>query len=200
MECCVVNLCDVRLVLASKSPRRCELLKYITDEFEIIPSNCDETVPEGLDVYEVPEFLSVRKALDVAKNSPDALVIGCDTVVIIDNTILGKPHDIEEAFNMLCSLSGRTHTVVSGVCLCFKGKTMSFSSRTDVTFYSLKEDDIIKYLDSGSPLDKAGSYGIQDRAALFVESISGDYYNVVGLPIARLRIEAEKFLGLFDRG
>lgn len=200
MECCVVNLCDVRLVLASKSPRRSELLKYITDEFEIIPSNCDETVPEGLDVYEVPEFLSVRKALDVAKNSPDALVIGCDTVVIIDNTILGKPHDIEEAFNMLCSLSGRTHTVVSGVCLCFKGKTMSFSSRTDVTFYSLKEDDIIKYLDSGSPLDKAGSYGIQDRAALFVESISGDYYNVVGLPIARLRIEAEKFLGLFDRG
>lgn len=193
-----MNISDTKLILASKSPRRCELLKYISDVFEVIPSSCDETVPEGLDAYEVPDFLSVRKALDVAKLNPDALVIGCDTVVIIDNTILGKPRDTEDAFNMLCSLSGRTHTVVSGVCLCLKGKTMSFSSHTDVTFYSLKEEDIIKYLESSSPLDKAGSYGIQDGAALFVESISGDYYNVVGLPIARLRLEIEKFLGLFD--
>lgn len=192
-----MNLNEVKLILASKSPRRCELLKYITDEFEVIPSSCDETVPDGLDVYEVPEFLSVRKALDVAKNNPDSLVIGCDTVVIIDNTILGKPRDMSDAFNMLCTLSGRTHTVVSGVCLCLKGKTMSFSQHTDVTFYSLKEEDIIKYLDTNSPLDKAGSYGIQDGAALFVESISGDFYNVVGFPIAKLKLEIEKFLGLF---
>lgn len=192
-----MNLNEVKLILASKSPRRCELLKYITDEFEVIPSSCDETVPDGLDVYEVPEFLSVRKALDVAKNNPDSLVIGCDTVVIIDNVILGKPRDMSDAFNMLCTLSGRTHTVVSGVCLCLKGKTMSFSQHTDVTFYSLEEENIIKYLDTNSPLDKAGSYGIQDGAALFVESISGDFYNVVGFPIAKLNREIEKFLGLF---
>ncbi|MBQ8624437.1 MAG: septum formation protein Maf [Oscillospiraceae bacterium] len=193
-----MNFNDVKVILASKSPRRNELLKYITDEFEVIPSSCDETVPNGLDVFEVPEFLSVRKALDVAKSHPDSLVIGCDTVVIINGEILGKPKDIADAFNMLCRLSGNTHTVVSGVCLCLRGKTMSFSQHTDVKFYPLKEEDIIKYLQSGSPLDKAGAYGIQDGAALFVESISGDYYNVVGFPIAKLRLEIEKFLNLFN--
>lgn len=193
-----MNLNDVKVILASKSPRRNELLKYITDRFEVVPSDCDETVPQGLDVYEVPEFLSVRKALDVAKNNPESLVIGCDTVVIISNKILGKPKDNNEAFEMLRTLSGNTHAVISGVCLCLKGKTMSFSQRTDVKFYPLNEEDILKYLESGSPLDKAGAYGIQDGAALFVESITGDYYNVVGFPIAKLRLEIEKFLNLFN--
>lgn len=193
-----MNLNDVKVILASKSPRRNELLKYITDRFEVVPSDCDETVPQGLDVYEVPEFLSVRKALDVAKKNSDSLIIGCDTVVIINNKILGKPKDNNEAFEMLCTLSGNTHAVISGVCLCLKGKTMSFSQRTDVKFYPLIEEDILKYLESGSPLDKAGAYGIQDGAALFVESITGDYYNVVGFPIAKLRLEIEKFLNLFN--
>lgn len=193
-----MNFNDVKVVLASKSPRRNELLKYITDDFEVIPSSCDETLPDGIDVFEAPEFLAVRKALDVAKSHPDALVIGCDTVVIIDNTILGKPKDMEDAFNMLCTLSGRTHTVVSGVCLCLKGKTLSFSSKTNVKFYNLREEDIVKYLETNSPLDKAGSYGIQDGAALFVESIEGDFYNVVGFPIAKLRLEIEKLLSIIS--
>ncbi len=193
-----MNLNNVKVILASKSPRRCELLKYITDDFSVVPSNCDETLPEAVDVFEAPEFLSVKKALDVARNNPDALVIGCDTVVIIGNRILGKPRDDQEAFEMLCKLSGNTHTVVSGVCLCLKGKTMSFSQRTNVRFYSLSEEDILKYLATGSPLDKAGAYGIQDMAALFVESIEGDYYNVVGFPIAKLKREIEKFLNLFN--
>ena len=193
-----MNLSDVKVILASKSPRRNELLKHITEDFTVIPSNCDETLPEEVGVFEVPEFLSVKKALDVAKNNPDAFVIGCDTVVIINGKILGKPKNNEEAFEMLCTLSGNTHTVVSGVCLCFKGKTMSFSQRTNVTFYPLTEQDILKYLATGSPLDKAGAYGIQDMAALFVDSIEGDYYNVVGFPIAKLKREAEKFLNLFN--
>ncbi len=193
-----MNLSDVSVVLASKSPRRQELLKYITDEFEVIPSGYEENVPDGLDAENVPEFLAVKKALDVAKERPDDLVIGCDTVVICDGVILGKPKDKCDAFKMLCTLSGRTHQVISGVCLCFNGKTMSFSQTTQVSFYSLREEDIIKYIDSENVLDKAGSYGIQDGAALFVESISGDYYNVVGFPIAKLRLEIEKFLSLFN--
>ncbi len=193
-----MNLNDVNVILASKSPRRQELLKYITDEFAVIPSQCEENVPDGLDADNVPEFLAVQKALDVAKSHPDDLVIGCDTVVICGGIILGKPKDKLDAFRMLCTLSGRTHKVVSGVCLCLKGKTMSFSQTTDVSFYSLKEEDIIKYIDTENVLDKAGSYGIQDGAALFVEGISGDYYNVVGFPIAKLRLEIEKFLSLFN--
>lgn len=192
-----MNLSDVSVVLASKSPRRQELLKYITDEFEVIPSGYEENVPDGLDAENVPEFLAIKKALDVAHDHPDELVIGCDTVVICDGVILGKPKDKCDAFKMLCTLSGRTHQVISGVCLCFNGKTMSFSQTTQVSFYSLREEDIIKYIDSENVLDKAGSYGIQDGAALFVESISGDYYNVVGFPIAKLRLEIEKFLSLF---
>lgn len=193
-----MNLSDVSVVLASKSPRRQELLKYITDEFEVIPSGYEENVPDGLDAENVPEFLAVKKALDVAHDHPDELVIGCDTVVICDGVILGKPKDKCDAFKMLCTLSGRTHQVISGVCLCFNGKTMSFSQTTQVSFYNLREEDIIKYIDSENVLDKAGSYGIQDGAALFVESISGDYYNVVGFPIAKLRLEIEKFLSLFN--
>lgn len=193
-----MNLSDVSVVLASKSPRRQELLKYITDEFEVIPSGYEENVPDGLDAENVPEFLAVKKALDVAHDHPDDLVIGCDTVVICDGVILGKPKDKCDAFKMLCTLSGRTHQVISGVCLCFNGKTMSFSQTTQVSFYSLREEDIIKYIDSENVLDKAGSYGIQDGAALFVESISGDYYNVVGFPIAKIRLEIEKFLSLFN--
>lgn len=193
-----MNINDVKVVLASKSPRRQELLKYITDEFIVIPSEYEENVPEGLDAENVPEFLAVKKALDVAKDHPDELVIGCDTVVICGGIILGKPKDRTDAFRMLCTLSGRTHQVISGVCLCLKGKTMSFSQTTDVNFYSLREEDIIRYIDTEPVLDKAGSYGIQDGAALFVEGISGDYYNVVGFPIAKLRLEIEKFLSLFN--
>ena len=193
-----MNINDVKVVLASKSPRRQELLKYITDEFIVIPSEYEENVPEGLDAENVPEFLAVKKALDVAKDHPDELVIGCDTVVICGGIILGEPKDKTNAFRMLCSLSGRTHQVISGVCLCLKGKTMSFSQTTDVNFYSLREEDIIRYIDTEPVLDKAGSYGIQDGAALFVEGISGDYYNVVGFPIAKLRLEIEKFLSLFN--
>lgn len=184
---------DTRVILASQSARRRELMGYIFPEFDIIPSNADETPPEDIPAENIPEILAVRKALDVAKSYPEALVIGCDTVVILDGVIYGKPKDNADAFNMLRKLSGHTHTVVSGVCLCYSGKTMSFSQQTDVTFYPLKDEEIKEYIDISSPLDKAGSYGIQDRGGLFVEKINGDHYNVIGFPIARLKIELERF-------
>lgn len=189
-----MDLKNANIVLASKSPRRCELMKYITEDFEILPSSCEEKLPAGIEPQEAPEFLAVQKALDVLKLRPDSLVIGCDTVVIIDDKILGKPHNEEDAFNMLTALSGRVHSVISGVCLCYKGKTLSFSQKTAVEFYPLAPDDILDYIRCCKPLDKAGSYGIQDKGCLFVKEIVGDFYNVVGFPVARLAREIEKLL------
>lgn len=183
---------NIKFVLASQSPRRAELLKYITPEFEILPSDCDETVPDGVPADEVPQILAVRKALHVRELRPDALVIGCDTVVIIDSVILGKPHDAQDAKRMLRLLSGRTHTVVSGVCICLGSKTLSFTQNTLVSFYDMSDEEIDSYVQECSPLDKAGAYGIQDRGGLFVKHIDGDFYNIVGLPIARLSREIKK--------
>lgn len=185
---------DIKYVLASKSPRRSELFRYITNDFEILPAECGESVPEGVSCEEIPEFLAVQKCLDVVKRRPDALVIGCDTVVIIDDEILGKPHTFEKACEMLSKLSGRTHTVVSGVCLCFRGMTLSFSQSTRVTFYELTSSQISSYVEDSTPLDKAGAYGIQDKGGLFVKEIVGDYYNIVGFPIARLSREIDKLI------
>ena len=183
---------NTKVILASQSARRKELLKYLFDDYEIIPSGADETPPDGVDSEDIPEILAVRKAMDIAKEHTESLVIGCDTVVILDGKIYGKPHDMNDAFNMLRTLSGRTHKVVSGVCICYNGKTMSFSQTTLVTFYSLSDEDILRYINESSPLDKAGSYGIQDRGGLFVRSLEGDHYNVIGFPIARLKIELER--------
>ena len=189
----------IKYLLASQSPRRAELMKYITDEFEILPSDCDETVPDGIEPEEIPELLAARKALSVSRLKKDRLVIGCDTVVIIDGVILGKPHTPDRAISMLKTLSGRAHTVVSGVCICYKGKTMSFSQKTLVSFYELSEEEIRDYVQSCKPLDKAGAYGIQDKGGLFVREISGDYYNIVGLPVARLKREIDKLVSICER-
>ena len=189
----------IKYLLASQSPRRAELMKYITDEFEILPSDCDETVPDGIEPEEIPELLAARKALSVSRLKKDRLVIGCDTVVIIDGVILGKPHTPDRAISILKTLSGRTHTVVSGVCICYKGKTMSFSQKTLVSFYELFEEEIRDYVQSCKPLDKAGAYGIQDKGGLFVREISGDYYNIVGLPVARLKREIDKLVSICER-
>lgn len=189
----------IKYLLASQSPRRAELMRYIADEFEILPSDCDETVPDGIEPVEIPELLAARKALSVSRLKKDRLVIGCDTIVIIDGVILGKPHTPDRAISMLKTLSGRTHTVVSGVCICYKGKTMSFSQKTLVSFYELSEEEIRDYVQSCKPLDKAGAYGIQDKGGLFVREISGDYYNIVGLPVARLKREIDKLVSICER-
>lgn len=185
---------NINVILASKSPRRRELMEFIKHEFEIIPSLKEEVVPEGLDIEDIPAFLAAQKALDISRDRRDSLVIGCDTVVTLGGVIMGKPSDETDAKAMLMRLSGRTHTVISGVCLCYMGRTMTFTEKTSVTFYDLTEEEIDSYIASGSPLDKAGAYGIQDGAALFVKKIDGDYYNVVGLPVAKLAREIKTLI------
>lgn len=180
-----------RIILASASPRRRELLTQIGLEFEIMPSQKEEVIKEQ-DVTETVMNLAAVKAMDIYKQlsetslEEDILVIGADTVVVLDGKILGKPKDEEDAFRMLRFLQGNTHQVYTGVCLITSEKMQIFYECTDVVMYSLADEDIRSYIRSGEPMDKAGSYAIQGLAAVFVEKICGDYNNVVGLPVASI--------------
>jgi septum formation protein len=142
-------------------------------------------VPENLANEEIPEFLAVQKAIYISKKYPERIVIAADTVVIINDEILGKPKDKADAKRMLKLLSGKTHTVITGVAVWGK-TTSSFSEISKCTFYQLTEKKIDEYISTGEPMDKAGAYGIQGKGALLVKSINGDFYNIMGLPIARL--------------
>lgn len=177
----------MKYILASASPRRKELFSKIADEFEICPSNISETVPDGLQAEKQPEYLAKIKAEDIAKKHPEDIVVGADTSVILGDEILGKPKDRKDAKRMLNALSGKTHKVITGCAVVKKGVTESFSVTTEVTFHLLDKNDVEQYLDTDEPYDKAGSYGIQGLAMIFVKEINGDYYNVVGLPINHLK-------------
>lgn len=179
----------MELILASQSPRRKEILSLLDIPFKIMVSDADETVDESLPAYFIAESLSLKKAAAVAKNiSTPAIVIGADTIVVSEGKILGKPKDTTDAHAMLSALSGRTHSVISGVTVMDtkSAKSESFYVETQVTFCELSDDEIAEYIASGEPMDKAGAYGIQGRGGKFVEKISGDYFNVVGLPLSRL--------------
>lgn len=174
------------MILASASPRRRELLEYSVKGFEVRPADVDETVPEKIPAEETAEYLAVKKARAAAAVNPYDDIIAADTVVILGNEIMGKPRNINHAREMLRKLSGRTHKVITGVCVCSRGRTESFSECTEVTFYELTDSEIERYVQSGDPMDKAGAYGIQSGGALLVREIKGDFFNVVGLPVARL--------------
>ena len=174
-------------ILASASPRRRELFGLISDDFRIVPSNAEETAPDGIAAENLPERLARLKAGDIAAKYPFDTVIGADTVVILDGKVLGKPENPEDAVRMLTALSGKKHKVITGCAVCKNRACRSFSSVTEVEFYPLDDREISDYVATGEPLDKAGAYGIQGRGALFVKSINGDYFNVVGLPVAALR-------------
>lgn len=180
------------LILASGSPRRRELLSLITDEFEVLVSGCDEFVPEGTPAEKVPAILAEQKALAVAKLRPEDTVIGSDTVVVLNNEIFGKPKDKVHAHAMLKALSGKRHFVYTGVAVAEKGSVRSFVQKTEVEFYELSDETIEKYIATGEPMDKAGAYGIQGKGSVLVKGIIGDYFNVMGLPVA----ETARFLGL----
>lgn len=180
------------LILASGSPRRRELLSLITDEFEILVSGCDEFVPEGTPAEKVPAILAEQKALAVAKLRPEDTVIGSDTVVVLNDEIFGKPKDKAHAHAMLKALSGKRHFVYTGVAVAEKGEVRSFVQKTEVEFYELSDETIEKYIATGEPMDKAGAYGIQGKGSVLVKGIVGDYFNVMGLPVA----ETARFLGL----
>ncbi len=179
----------VPLVLASRSPRRRRLLEQIGLGFEVRPSDIEEHLPPGLGPGAAVEHLALQKAESVAPTAPEALTLGADTVVVLDDEVLGKPAGPDEAAAMLGRLSGRTHTVFTGVALVHPatGRRVTAHEATAVTFAALGGDEIAGYVATGSPMDKAGGYGIQDDlGALLVERIAGDYYNVVGLPLRRL--------------
>lgn len=179
------------LVLASGSPRRRDLLRAVGLDFAVQVPDVDETVVPGEAPEQMVERLAAEKADAVARTlgKRETLVIGADTTVVLDGAILGKPVDPEEARAMLGSLSGRTHTVYTGFAVvdASTGESVVAHERTDVTFRELELWEIDEYVAGGSPMDKAGAYGIQeDRGALFVERIAGDYYTVVGLPLCQL--------------
>ena len=196
------------LILASASPRRRELLHLITPSYDLASSSAEEQIHNSKEtpVRKVPLLLAAAKARDVAEKTPGKVVIGADTVVIDpEGEILGKPLDEADAAHMLRLLSGKTHQVVTGVCLYYQPPkpslpekssplSESFAEVTDVTFYPLSEEEIKDYVATGEPMDKAGAYGIQGAGSVLVEGIRGDFFNVVGLPVARLKRVLSRFI------
>lgn len=173
----------MKLVLASKSPRRSEILKNAGIDFTVRVADADETIPDGTKPEDAVVFLAARKAMAVER-AEDEIVLGADTVVVLDDKILGKPRDRQDAFNMIKALSGRVHSVLTGVCAIGDNGSLSFAEETKVEFYPLTDDEINEYIDTDEPYDKAGAYGIQGFASKFIRGISGDYFNVVGLPVS----------------
>lgn len=180
-----------RFILASKSPRRQELIGFILSEFTVIVSDVEEVLPDGIAPENVAAYLAEIKAQAVASQHPDDVVVGADTVVILDGEVLGKPRDKDDAYRMLRALSGKTHTVITGCAIAQNGETTSFSDVTRVEFYPLSDREIWDYIATGEPFDKAGAYGIQGKGSVLVKRIEGDFFNVMGLPVARLKRELE---------
>ena len=180
------------VILASQSPRRVELLKTVIKNFQVIPSNIDETFKSNLSPEENAVFLSRRKAAWVSKDHPHSLVIGADTLVVLENKIIGKPIDTEDACQILRRLSGREHRVITGVAI-IHSKTISSFSISRVRIKHLTQSEIISYVNSGEPMGKAGAYAIQGQGSFLVESYEGSYSNIVGLPVDMLKILLKKF-------
>jgi septum formation protein len=184
------------LVLASASPRRAELLRQIGVEFKVVASEVPEIHHEELTASEAAQVNAYRKARAVAKKLPDSLVLGADTLVYLETQLFGKPATLEEAYQMLEQLQGRTHQVVTALCLLHlrEHRQQMSAERTSVTFHALDASAIRRYLNKVNPLDKAGGYAIQEDGDQIVEGISGSYTNVVGLPLERLTAEMQAWV------
>lgn len=180
------------MILASQSPRRRELLALISPEFRVIPAQGEEFLPENITPEDAVLLLSRQKAEEISSriypgcDTVPETIIAADTVVAIDGEILGKPRSREQAAQMLRKLSGREHSVYTGVTVISGAQSVSFAEKTVVEFFPLTEEEIAGYIATGEPMDKAGAYGIQGRGALLVKRIDGDYYNVMGLPVGEL--------------
>lgn len=189
------NLKKYKIILASNSPRRRELLSGLGVDYEVkIVPGIDETYPESLNGEEIPVYIAQEKANAYrASLQPDELVITADTIVYVDGMVLGKPVDEADACRMLCMLSGRTHQVITGVCLTTVDFQKSFASVTEVTFDTLSDEEIGYYVEKYRPMDKAGSYGVQEWIGFVgVTGLKGSYYNVMGLPVQRLYKELKE--------
>jgi septum formation protein len=196
----LLHLNGKKLILASGSPRRSSLLSLVGFNFEIITSDINEDDEK----YTIPEVyvleLSQKKAARVAEKINDGFIVGADTIVVLDDKILGKPRNAKHAKKMLQTLSGRTHTVVTGFSIIEKpsGRVVNEYEKTDVTFRELSEDEIDAYVKTKSSLDKAGAYGIQDHGAVFVSRVNGCFYNVMGFPISRFYASFQSFIQMFN--
>lgn len=173
-------------VLASASPRRRELIEKILPSFSIDVPVEEENCPCDIKALDRPQYLARNKAREVVGRHPNSMVIAADTAVFLGEQMLGKPKNREEAYAMLSLLSGKVHTVVTGCCVILGDREDSFSVSTSVEFYELNDQQINEYLDTNESMDKAGAYGIQGKGTLLVKGINGDYFNVVGLPVAEL--------------
>ncbi len=183
-----------KIILASKSARRREILEHLGLDIEIRVSGADEDIDPSTTPELYTELLSVRKAEAVLPCPSESMIIASDTIVYAGGEILGKPCDRADAIRMMTLLSGETHKVYSGVAVIYDGKTFVTHDETEVTFRKLEREEIERYVDSGEPFDKAGGYGIQDRASVFIRGIKGDYFNVVGLPVYKMfKLLKEKF-------
>ncbi|MBR1463635.1 MAG: septum formation protein Maf [Prevotella sp.] len=186
---------NYHIILASNSPRRRELLAGLGIDFEVkVLPDIDESYPENTPVADVAQVIATSKAAAYRELIGESeLVITADTIVVVDEEILGKPHDAEDARRMLRLISGRTHQVITGVCLMVKGKQKCFSVITDVTFKQLTDNEIDFYIEKYRPYDKAGAYGIQEWIGYVgVTSLTGSYFNVMGLPVQRIYTELQK--------
>ncbi len=195
---------NIPIVLASASPRRKELLSLVTAEFQIAVSQAEEQaqVPRELPLDQLPGFFAKVKAEDIARECPEKLVIGSDTGVLVAGEdgklqMLGKPVDEKDAKRMLRMLSGKRHLVSTGCCLCYQGKSHVFVEIAEVEFYELTDAEIEDYIATKEPMDKAGAYGIQGYGALLVKGIVGDFYTIMGLPVARLKREMEQMIASY---
>ena len=182
-----------QLILASGSPRRRELLSLYATDFTVCASDFDESTVTADTPAELVEMLARGKCRTVSAQHPGAVVIGCDTVVDVDGTVFGKPHDAEDAKRMLRALSGKTHHVHTGVCIAKGDRVEHFVDSCKVTFFPLSEEEIDFYASTKEPYDKAGAYAIQGRAALWLDRIEGDYYTIMGLPVSRTIRLLERF-------
>ena len=174
------------VILASQSPRRRELLTLVGIPHEVRPADIDETYGAGELPYAHAERLAREKAAVVARAAPNAVVIGSDTIVVVDGDVLGKPRDEREAASMLMRLSGRTHTVMTAVAVMWRGVERSAVEEVEVTFHALRSAEIDAYIATREPMDKAGAYGIQGFGATIVARVDGDYFAVMGLPLQRM--------------
>ena len=184
----------MEVLLASKSPRRRQPLSLIFKEFQSVTSDFDESTVTENNPEELVKRLSFCKASAVSGRK-EQLIIGADTVVVSpQNRVFGIPPDESAAYDMLQTLSGKKHRVMTGVTLLYQGEALTFCSKTDVYFRSLEEEEIWDYIRSGEPFDKAGGYGIQGKAAIFVKKIDGDFYNVMGLPVTDLYLAVQQLV------
>ena len=183
-----------KIILASGSPRRRELMKYLQLDFEVVTSNVEEVINPKLEHDELVMDLAFQKAYDVFKNHKDSIVLGFDTLVVIDDYVLGKPKNEEEAKIYLKLLSGNTHRVLTGCTILTSGYSKSFYSFADVTFNKLTETEIDEYIKTAEPMDKAGAYGIQGYGSRYIKAFNGDYFTIVGLPVSKLYNELNKIL------